>query len=238
MFHETALDALLTYGLAEGLYDFITPATWSGDGTQVIFSAKLGDSRNLWQVPISPKSWQVTGPPQRLTFGTSREAQASVAAGGRMVFSSLLSNTDAWSLPIDANQGKVSGEIQPLIQNAASDAAFDLSADGRKLVFLSNRSGTMDVWLKNLDSGRESPVTLTPSDEWWPQMTPDGSRISYEVRERDDKPVIYVLPASGGVAERVCEDCGGPWDWSPDGQSFFYRIPDRQADSPTLLLSR
>lgn len=116
--------------------------------------------------------------------------------------------------------------MQRLIESTASEAAFDISADGKKMVFLSNRSGNMDVWLKELGSGREGPLTATPLDEWWPQMTPDGSRVSYEVREGNDRPIIYVLPADGGVGERVCEDCGGPWDWSPDGQSFLYRIPD------------
>ena len=34
-----------------------------------------------------------------------------------------------------------------------------------------------------------------------------------------------ILPVGGGVAEKVCEDCAGPWQWSPDGKTFLYRIP-------------
>ena len=70
------------------------------------------------------------------------------AADGRLVFSSDLYNMDIWSLPVNANQGRVTGELQRVTKSAALDKAFDLPADGRKVVFLSTRSGIWDVWSK------------------------------------------------------------------------------------------
>src|SRR5579864_9134283 len=75
------------------------PGTWD-QRDQVIFSGVVGDSTNLWQFPISSKTWKITGSPQRLTFGTAVEAQPAVAAS-RMVFASLVSNDDIWSLPVE-----------------------------------------------------------------------------------------------------------------------------------------
>jgi Tol biopolymer transport system component len=209
-----------------GLSDFYDPSMWTSNGV-LLFTATLGDSHNVWQVPISPKSWQVLGTPGRLTFGAGREIQPSMTSGGRLVFSSVTSNMDIWKLPIDANQGKVVGEMQRLTQNTAKDIPFDLSADGRRLLFLSTRSGTLHVWLKDLQTGKESPLTVTGLEETWAKMTANESKIAYEVYEHG-RPVIYVIPAGGSEADRVCEDCGGPWDWSADGQSFLYRIPDKR----------
>jgi Tol biopolymer transport system component len=160
-----------------------------------------------------------------LTFGTGQEDQLSIARDGRLAFSSVTTNHDVWSLPLNANQGTVTGEMQRLTRNAADDFPFDLSGDGRRLLFWSNRSGNWDVWLKDLESGKERAVTATPSDEGWPKMTADGSKISYEASEENDKRYIYVVPPSGGIPEKVCEDCAGPWHWSPDGETFLYRIP-------------
>lgn len=46
----------------------VAPA-WQPDGDSLVFSARSGDSRNLWRIGISVKTWKVTGPPQRLTSG-------------------------------------------------------------------------------------------------------------------------------------------------------------------------
>jgi Tol biopolymer transport system component len=138
-----------------------------------------------------------------------------------------------WKLPIDSNRGKVVGDIQRLTQNAAMDKAFDLSADGKKLVFLSTRSGNWDLWCKDLESGKETQLTFTPAvEEGWPQITGDGARICYNADE-NGKSDLYVMPSSGGVAIKIGEGWT-PWDWSPDGKWF---LPRRQGlkDSVALL---
>jgi hypothetical protein len=34
--------------------------------------------------------------------------------------------------------------------------------------------------------------------------------------------VIHVLSTGSGVAEKICDDCGMPMGWSPDGKSIYY----------------
>ena len=144
----------------------------------------------------------------------------SVLPGGRIAFASLTSNLNIWSLQIDANRGKVNGEPQKLT-HAAYDAHTSLSADGRKLVFISSRSGNPDVWLKDLVTGKETALTATTASEEQPDITPDGARVSYLVAEGPSK-YIYVVGAGGGLPEKVCEACGRPWDWSPDGKYILF----------------
>jgi len=195
------------------------PGDWSGD--RVFFSARLGDSVNLWQVAIRPEPWRAVGPPQRVTFGATQDLHPSASAG-RLVFVSGATNVDIWGASLDANRGRLSGEPQPLAQHgAAYDAQPSLSADGNKLVYITDRSGSRDVWIKDLTSGREMALTATPVPEGFPKISPDGSKVAYRVIE-NPKQAIYVAPSSGGAAEKACEDCGIPTDWSSDGTRLLF----------------
>lgn len=122
---------------------------------------------------------------------------------------------------MQANQGRVVGGPQRLTMDAADDFRPSVSSDGKKLVFGSSRSGNWDVWIRDMDTGKETALTATPWDETHAKITPDGSKVTYGVRETQ-KVSIYVVAASGGMAEKVCEDCGLPLDWSPDGQKILF----------------
>jgi eukaryotic-like serine/threonine-protein kinase len=204
------------------------PGMWN-QPDQLIFSGVLGDSTNLWQIPISSKTWKVTGSPQRLTFGTALEAQPSVAAS-RMVFASLVSNDDIWSLPVEPNRGRVTGDLQRLTQDASVDFWPSVSADGKTVVFLSRRSGNYDVWLKDLGSGKESAITATPDNESGPHINQDGSKVVYVVGGGPGLSAQYVVAIGAGgapgVPDKICDNCGTPNEWSPDSRkilSFFGR---------------
>ena len=156
------------------------PAEWMDD--RVFFSAKAGDSVSLWQVSISPKNWRITGPAHRLTTGSGLDIRPSLAKTGLLVFSSLVENADIWSLPIDASQGRVKGPPEQLTRDLAADYLPSMSADGKKLAFVSWRSGNPDIWMKDLESGKEKPLTESPAEEIRPRISPDGSLVSYAIR--------------------------------------------------------
>jgi len=197
------------------------PGTWSAEG--ILFSAPLGGGINLWRLPIAPNDRRIQGPPQRLTGGSGREVQPSVA-GNVVAFAGIHQNVKLWGLPMDSSRGKVLGLPQRITDGAAEDGRPSISADGRKLAFLSNRTGNADVWLRDLVTGKEIAVTATPGFESHPRLTRDGSRLCYQAPE-SGKQVIYVVSAalpSPGLPERVCDDCGFPMDWSPDGKKILY----------------
>jgi len=140
---------------------------------------------------------------------------------GRLVFASVSDRTDIWSLPLDANQGIVTGEPQRLTQDAADDVCPSASADGKKVAFISYRSGQRDVWIKDLETGKESSLTMSPAAEYYPTMSADGSKVAYQLEEKQ-KQTIWVAPLRGGMAQNACQDCGRPWHWSSNGQVLLY----------------
>ena len=110
-------------------------------------------------------------------------------------------------------------------------------ADGKKLLFLSNRTGNWDVWLKDMQSGKESPLTMTPGDEAYPKMSADGSKISYAKVGEHNEQSIYEIPPGEGVPQLLCEDCAGPWHWSSNGKWFLYRVTKRPESIGLLNLA-
>jgi serine/threonine protein kinase/dipeptidyl aminopeptidase/acylaminoacyl peptidase len=200
----------------------IPPSHWDGD--HVVFSATSQDSTNLWRVPLPIQTGRVAGQAVRLTLGTSIETKPSVIPGGRIAFASLKQDVNIWSLPIAADGIRVAGELQQ-VTSAAFDAHTSLSADAKKLVFISTRAGNADVWIKDLVSGAEKALTATPAHKEQPEITADGTRVAYLVFE-NSRWVIHEIATSGGVPQRLCQDCGRPWDWSPDGRKLLYLIPE------------
>jgi Tol biopolymer transport system component/predicted Ser/Thr protein kinase len=213
-------------GFLVGYFPSITPSHWLGG--HVVFSARRGDATNLWRIPISPGAWQVAGALERVTSGTGLETQPSLAAGfqgvARVVFSSLTTNTHIWSLPLDASQARPAGDLKQL-SNSADDRQPSISADGKTLVFCSNRTGNSDVWLKDLVSGRETALTATPANEDSPKVTFDGAKVAYNTVENQKWPV-HVVSARGGVPEKVCDNCWSLWDWSTDGKRILFAVGD------------
>jgi eukaryotic-like serine/threonine-protein kinase len=222
---------------ALGLRDPI-PTAWLPDGDGVVFTARSGDSVNVWQVGISPKTWKITGKPQRLTSGSGLEDKPSIAASpdGRLsvVFASLLEDFNIWALPIDADQGRITGELLRLTQSAADDRNPALSVDGKRLFFGSNRTGNQEIWVKDLISGKETNLTNTPADEARPTITADGSKLAYR-RVDFPSPSIHVMSIgqdSAGVLQpgvpkkiSIPGACGYAWSWSSDAKLLLYNCP-------------
>ena len=47
--------------------------------------------------------------------------------------------------------------------------------------------------------------------------------------------MFYQIPADGGVPERICDDCGRPWDWSPDGTKILFLIEEGRRSRQVAL---
>jgi eukaryotic-like serine/threonine-protein kinase len=204
----------------EAVHGLPFPSAWVGPGNTILFHGHVGDSSNMWQIPIESETWQITAAPHRATFGTTDEAAASVTSDGRMVFISRTMGADIWSLPIDGNHARPTGPLKRLTQDAADDYGPTLSDDGKTLVFRSRRAGRFGVILKNLETTADTPLTRLPEDHY-PAVSPDGTRVAYSLRQQGKMP-IFVVPAAGGTPDLVCDDCGEVEGWSPDGTEISF----------------
>ncbi len=218
-----AFDAFRRQGLErpQGSYHIIA-AEWAALGDRVVFSAQSGDSVNLWELPVDGADGRVASAPQRVTSGSGLELQPAAAPGGLYVFSSLRDNIDIWALPADTSRARVTGPMRRLTDSAAPDVYPALSARGRTLTFVSKRSGNPEVWAKDMESGKETALSVIPSSEGWPSVTGGGARVAYVAAPRRE---LYLAPAAGGLPEKVCDDCGPPYSFSSDETKLLYWPP-------------
>ncbi|HEY1217125.1 MAG TPA: winged helix-turn-helix domain-containing protein, partial [Bryobacteraceae bacterium] len=175
-------------------------------GNDLLFSARFGDSTDIWAMHLSPRSWQVEGTARRLTSGPAIEDHPQLLPDGRIVFTDLARSSNLWALSIDANEGKPRTDVLQRITDKVSLEQFgSISGDGRYLVFTSTRStGQAHVWLKDLSTGRESRLNRTEEEEEHPVISHDGTLVACS----DQHGVSVVPRVAHGAPESLCEKCG------------------------------
>ena len=206
--------------------DFVLPGVWKADGL-VLFSARLGDSTNLWQMRVPPAG-PATGLPQRVTAGTGLEIHPSAGREGQVVFSVVTNNIDLWSLPIETSTGIPAGPMQRLTDDPATDAYPWFSPDGGKLVFMSNRLGSYDLWVRDMSTGKDAVIAAQLRFPTVPIVTKDGSRVVFPSPARER---WFSMPLVGGAARTstpqvACDGCPTLWDFSADGKWAVYEPDD------------
>jgi len=199
---------------------------WINQG-KIIFPRTWQDNADIWQVPISPKTFKVEGTPERLTSGTNLQIHPTLASG-HLAFTGMAASRNICAVAVNHAHGKAQGEIQRLTQDASLNGLPSISADGTKLVYTSARSGSENGWIRDLKSGRTTPL-LPESHErpglYLPKITEDGSKVAY-VADVGSKAGLFVANTSDLVGRLLCEDCGSPAAWFPDGRKLLlYFLP-------------
>ena len=201
------------------------PQQWVADGNYVLFTAESGGgTSNLWRVQLSTDGRRLIGEPQRLTSGTG-EQSPSATEDGRIAFVNAIRDWDIWKLPIDANTAEVRGEPERVISGLSRDFFPSIPSDARSLIYTSNRAGSEDIWLRDLETGQDTPITVGATLERRGEISPDGSRVVFRRREVDQW-VLYVNDLATETEKRVFEGAfANLMGWLPDGKRVLYYTP-------------
>ena len=88
------------------------------------------------------------------------------------------------------------GEGRRLTTAPGAQGQVEWSPDGERLVFVSNRNGTPDVWVTPRDGGRDVALTEGPGNDQRPRWSPDGRWVAFR-SIRDDRADVWIAPADG-----------------------------------------
>jgi Tol biopolymer transport system component/DNA-binding winged helix-turn-helix (wHTH) protein len=190
------------------------PAAWNGADEAVAFATNEVGSSNIWQIPIT-STGRIRGAPVRATFGTASERSPSVSPAGRTAFASVDENVDVYRVPFDSRTGAAAGPVERLTNSPARDRLLSVSEDGRIVAFVSSRTNADEVWLEDVDTGRERRATFSGSAD--ATLHPDGSKLAFTVVDAGQSRLDVV----DVVSERqwtICEACDLLDDWSPGGR--------------------
>ena len=225
LLHQSKLAAMERSQLIGGFG--VEPDEWDHDS--IVFSASSGSaglSGSLWRAHIDAR-YRIQGPLQRLTSGTENELQPT-AAGSSIAFASITQNENIWALRVDPNSGKVSGAPLRITTNTAADILPAASADGRTVAYASNRTGDLHIWIKNIETGTEVPLTSTAFNELPWLLNANGSLLIYCVFGNSvptPEKGCYVRPTNGGLARRFCAECpvSSMLDWFDHDHKILYK---------------
>lgn len=195
------------------------PGCWLAGANSVVFSAQSGDTVNLWETTISPRTGKVSGVFRRLTAGAGYEVEPSCASGDALAFANKEMFADVWSLPFDLDRGRPKGVLERITQGPPWREHASLSSDGRYVAFASNQSGPFNIWLRDLETGKETHLASSSYAQRFPIFNASGSRIAFSVFEHDSRSVYVSTP--GGTPEKLCEGCLRATDWSRDEKSLL-----------------
>jgi TolB protein len=120
---------------------------------------------------------------------------------------------------------------QQLSAAAGRNYAPVASADGKYVVFHSNRSGRWQIWRMGRDGSNPTQLTEGKEESNWPDITPDGKWIYYEHIDGGG-PRLWKIPIEGGTGSRVTNTLALRPSVSPNGKFIAYWF---KADAPTAL---
>lgn len=131
------------------------------------------------------------------------------------------------------------GESRALTDGLYLDERPAVAPDGR-VVFVSNRSGRLNLWRVNQDGSALTQLTDGAGPDYRPCISPDGRRLAYFSTAADGSHQVRGRSLPDGKEI----DCGwterfrwshGPF-WCPDGRSLLVHARERGAPSPALWI--
>ena len=187
---------------------------WKPDGSHIVYSGFRGGNWSLWQLPAAGGS-----PRNLLVTGKSPQFPAVAPSGGRLAYEESPSVAAVWRAAMGG--GEDAAEGAPLIRSAGREYAPSYSADGAKIVNISDQTGADEVWVSDAEGGNRVQITHLKGQRRpaRPRWSPDGRLILLELRGGASE--IATVPASGGEPRRVISDATGG-SWSHDGKSIYY----------------
>ena len=189
------------------------PGCWVAGVNSLIFSTQSGDTRNLWETGISPRTGRVSGTFKRLTAGSGDEVDPSCSSANALTFTNVEAKTGIWSGPFDFGEGSPTDTLEA-VTRGASGWAPSLSKDGHFVAFASAQSGLLNIWLRDLETGKESHIASSSAAQRYPQVNSSGDKVAFSAFETGTRSV-YVWTADG-TTEKLCEGCLRATAWSND----------------------
>jgi Tol biopolymer transport system component len=129
-------------------------------------------------------------------------------------------------------------DLRVLTSNVnAADIEPMWSPDGRRIVFVSDRTEDDEIWVMNADGSGQRNLSRSKGSDYVPFWSPDGSRIAF-TSDRGDDPEVYVMNADGTDQVDVTRSPGidlGP-AWSPDGTKIAYVHFDPGSDFSSIYV--
>ncbi|HEY3125252.1 MAG TPA: hypothetical protein VGK70_14470, partial [Thermoanaerobaculia bacterium] len=203
---------------------------WMPDGKEIIFSAKGG----LWRLAVPGEST-----PTRIPYvgedgfmpAISRPQPGKPA---RLIYVRSFADSNLWRIETSAPGVRATSAPAMAISSTKAEYHCELSPDGRRVAFISTRSGQPEIWISDPDGSNALQLTSVGAlDTNCPHWSPDGQVIAFSSTLEGEFD-IYAVPAAGGKPRRLTSHPAidlnprfsrdGEWIYFASMRSGDYRI--------------
>jgi len=191
------------------------PPQWSLDGQSVVFASDQGSHPGLWRISATMRESPVQ-------INDSGWRPAVSHRGYRLAYQRITRNLNIWQMDLSASGEKRAHVLVPSTSETDQGPGPQFSPDGMKLAYMSDRSGTMELWVSARDGS--NPYQLTAiGGAGTPRWSPDGGAIVFDARGRN-APVIYTVKLQGGAPRLLTSDDSQSVcpSWSRDGKWIYF----------------
>jgi Tol biopolymer transport system component len=198
---------------------------WTPNGREIVLARPENSGRRLVRQPIAAND------PALAVLDIPHNSIAPSFSGPRsgnthrLAFVSGL--VDVGLRLVDLHAPQQEGTIvahSPFCDAARMDSPGRFSPDGSQVAFVSDRSGSQQIWVANRNgSGLRSVTSLRDASVSLGSWSPDGRVLTYDATIGETTH-IYVVPLNGGPATRLTQSASGEIDpeWSRDGRWIYF----------------
>jgi len=196
---------------------------WLSHPVSLLYVSNRDGGRDIYQVSLA-RSGRPAREAVRLTTGLNAASVSVSADGRRLAYAAYIRTANVWSATISPSGVARLSRAEPVTTGSQEIEAFDVSADGRWLVFDSDRSGIQQLYRMPIPGGEVEQLTNDPQPSMAPSVSRDGREIAYHTF-RNGTRQLFVMGVEGGTPVQVTHDSAQNRiaSWSPDGRALVFQ---------------
>jgi eukaryotic-like serine/threonine-protein kinase len=217
---------------------------WLPDGSGLVYATAIDTPPNLFL-----KRFDRDGPDTRLFFDRMQCFPQGFSADGRLLtFVTITPETfhDIWVVDMTGPPGADGYPRRPLLASRSSEQYARISPNGQWLAYISNESGTFNVYVAPLAQPAQKRSVSTDGG-LFPVWSRDGRELYYI---RQGQLIAVPISTAGGSiqlgkpttlfeARMTNAELGivTPYDVAPDGRFMINRFVERTAPPATVIVN-
>jgi len=137
--------------ITSGVWD-INSLDWTADSREILFAGSAGSGNSsLWRIARNG-GIPVRFPAPSMVAGLPTVSRQS----GRMIYVTRQFETKIFKMALGARPG----EPSPLIETDGEQRDLGVAPNGDRIVFVSNRTGSKEIWIANSDGSEQTQLTF------------------------------------------------------------------------------
>lgn len=193
---------------------YVNDIEWYND-QRIIFIGNKENQSSLWHISLDNSKISWLGGEQINSF-------SYLPKFNTLVYSNRTYNVDLHQVNLTEEK---TNKPQIVFSSTKTEWAPDISPDNTSLIFLSNRTGSYQLWLAELTSGFVKQLTFFNDQiiglaKW----SPDGSKITFELLQGDNHSLHLIDPLGGKPTILLKDNFDNKnFSWSKNGKNIYFQ---------------